>query len=193
MEKAFLHDFVHGKKKTTLPHNSLLSLCTCTKFATCLLHDIISDIWNFCLSMLIRSCPSVQTNIFTGHILVMNVLWDNSCGHGNSESHIILTNESMLKQSFWQEKIWESTVVVCGIPSKRAFRFVFILCKLMQNSFSMISSRTCAFAKIVYFNDISIAENVSLRFWSYPKFLCVCLCDCVFVCEDSRPKYYVQA
>ena len=48
-------------RKTMLPHNSHICLCTCTKFATCLLHYIISDFWNFCLSMLIRSCPSGRT------------------------------------------------------------------------------------------------------------------------------------
>ena len=50
----------HGQK-TMLPHNSHICLCTCTKFATCLLHYIISDFWNFCLSMLIRSCPIDRT------------------------------------------------------------------------------------------------------------------------------------
>ena len=48
-------------KKTMLPHNSHICLCTCTKFATCLRHYIISDLWNLCLSMLIRSCPSDRT------------------------------------------------------------------------------------------------------------------------------------
>ena len=48
-------------QKNMLPHNSHICLCTCTKFATCLLHDIISDLWNLCLSMLIRSCPSGRT------------------------------------------------------------------------------------------------------------------------------------
>ena len=38
-------------QKTMLPHNSHRCLFACTKFATCLLHYIVSDLWNLYLSV----------------------------------------------------------------------------------------------------------------------------------------------